>query len=388
MRVLVSTTANEGHFGPMTGLARACAAAGDEVLVAAPASYAHAVEHAGFTHVPFADPLPELIGPLMSRLPGLTFEEANALVLRDVFGRIDAQAALPALVAAVATWRPDVVVREPAELGSVAAAARFGVPHVQVAIGMQEMSRLFVEHTAEPLAELARLAGLEDSLHDQVAAEPLLTSVPQVLDRAGDERSREGDVLLRYRDEPPPTPADPLPVWGDAGLPLVYVSFGSVTGSLPPFVGVFRMALAALADLPVRVFMTVGRHVDVAAIGPVPANARVERWWPQQGVLREAAAVLGHGGFGTTMGALRSGVPQVVVPLFSSDQSINGRHVAAAGAGLAVDQGPDGVAYACRQVPALLAEPALRDGARSVAAAIDALPAVEAAVEIVHALAV
>src|SRR4051794_1035326 len=372
----------------MTGLARACAAAGDEVRVAAPASYAHAVEHAGFAHVAFADPPPELIGPVMSRLPGLTFEEGNALVLRDVFGRIDAQAALPALIEVVATWRPDVVVREPAELGSLAAAVRFGVPHVQVAIGMQEMSRLFVEHTAEPLAELARLAGLEDSLHDQVAVEPLLTSVPQVLDRAGDEGSGEDEVLLRYRDELPPTPADPLPVWGDAGLPLVYVSFGSVTGSLPPFAGVFREALDALADLPVRVFMTVGRRVDLAAIGPVPANARVEPWWPQQAVLREAAAVLGHGGFGTMMGALRSGVPQVVVPLFSSDQAINARHVDAAGAGLAVAQGPGAVARACRQIPAVLAEPGLRDGARSVAAAVDTLPSVDAAVEVVHALAV
>ncbi len=51
-------------------------------------------------------------------------------------------------------------------------------------------------------------------------------------------------------------------------------------------------------------------------------------------MLAHASAMVGHGGFGTTMGALAAGVPQVVVPLFSFDQVVNGDHVAAVGAGL------------------------------------------------------
>jgi len=43
MRVLVSTTANDGHFGPLQPFARACTAAGHEVRVAAPASYGGAL---------------------------------------------------------------------------------------------------------------------------------------------------------------------------------------------------------------------------------------------------------------------------------------------------------------------------------------------------------
>ncbi len=388
MRVLAATTANEGHFGPLTGLARACTVAGDEVRVAAPASYAAAIARAGLTHVPFDDPDPALVGPVMAALPALGFEEANAVVLREVFGRIDAQAALPALVDALGAWRPDVVVREPAELASLAAAVRAGIPHVQVAIGMQETSRLFAEHTAEPLGELAGLAGLaEDALVSASRSEPLLSAVPAGLDHAGDDGCDDLAVLLRYRDDPPVGPADPLPAWGNPELPLLYVTFGSVTGALPPFAGAFRQALEGLADLPVRVFLTVGTRFDVAALGPVPRNARVVPWWPQQGVLAEAAGLLGHGGFGTTMGALSAGVPQAVVPLFTVDQAVNARHVAAAGAGLAVEQGPDAVLRACRQVPGLLADPRYREGARAVAAAIEALPPVAAAVEVVHALA-
>lgn len=388
MRVLFSSTANEGHFGPLVGLARACAAAGDDVRVAAPASYADAVQQRGLVHVPFADPLPEVVGPVMGRAATLGFEEANAVVLREVFGGLDAQAALPGLVDALEGWRPDVVVREPAELGSLAAAVAAGVPHVQVAIGLQEMSRLFAAYLAEPLGELARRAGLpEVALTDALAAERMLTSAPLLIDRAGDAGHDEGAVLLRYSDDPGAVLADPLPEWGDPGAPLVYVTFGSVTGSVPPFAGVFRQALDGLADLEVRVFMTVGRQVDIAGLGALPTNAHVEPWWPQQGVLSEAAAVLGHGGFGTTMGALRWGVPQVVVPLFAVDQAINARHVSAAGAGVAVEPGPDAVVGGCRQVPALLADVAFRDGARSAATAIAALPPVDAAVAAVHALA-
>ena len=35
--------------------------------------------------------------------------------------------------------------------------------------------------------------------------------------------------------------------------------------------------------------------------------------------MREAALLIGHGGSGTTMTAMAAGVPQPVLPLFSSD---------------------------------------------------------------------
>ena len=384
MRVLISTTANEGHFGPLLPLARALVAAGHSVRVAAPGSFGAAVARAGLAHLPFADAPPELIGPVMARLPTLSFDDANATVLRDVFGRIDAQAAFPAVSAAIEDWRPSVLVREPAEFGSLAAAVRAGVPHLQVAIGMSEVSRLFVDLTVEALTELAGTAGLPDgALVEAAVAEPVLSSVPEVLDRAGDDAYDEDAVTFRYRDEVA-GPAVLPPDRADPAVPWVYVTFGSVTGSLPPFRGVFRQALEGLADLPVRVFMTVGRQVDIAELGPLPANARVEGWWPQQEVLDRAVVVVGHGGFGTTMGAVAAGVPQVVAPIFSSDQVVNARHVAAVGAGRAVSPGPAAISTACAEVSTVLGEPAYGVRARSVAASVAALPPAADAVSVVE----
>lgn len=389
MRVLISTTANEGHFGPLVPLGRAALARGHEVRVAAPASFAESVRRAGFEHLPFADAPPELVGPVMARLPTLPFDQADATVIREVFGRIDAQAAYPGVLAAIEDWRPDVLVREPAELGALAAAERTGVPHLQVVIGMSELSRVLGEVLVEPLAELAALVGLQDdSMSVAMAAESLLSPVPASVDRAGDPGFEAGAVAFRFRDESAATgPAEPLPSWGDPELPLVYVTFGSVAGSLPPFAGIFRQALQGLADHPVRVLMTVGRRVDIDALGPLPPNARVEAWWPQADVLAHAALLLGHGGFGTTMGALAAGVPQVVAPIFTSDQRVNARHVAARGVGRMVAAGADAPGRACAEVAGVLTDPAYRRRAAEVAAEIETLPPVSKALDVLERLA-
>ena len=387
VRVLCSTTANDGHFGPMLPFARACASAGHEVRVAAPESFGAALARAGLPHELFDDVPPDLVGPIMATLPTLSFEEANDVVVRQVFARLDAQAALPGLLETVGRWRPDVILRETAELGSLAVAERAGIPHVHVCIGMHEVASLFAATISEPLDELGRLAGVADGrLAAALAGETVLSLVPALLDdTAGASAAPDG--FHRFHEPAGTTRAQRPAAWGDPDLPLVYVTFGSVTGSLPPFAGVFREALDALAGLDARVVMTVGRKVDPDGLAPVPANALVEQWLPQETVLAHAAAVLGHGGFGTTMGAAAAGVPQVVAPLFSFDQVVNGDRVAAVGAGLTTVRGDDVVARAAAQVPRLLDDPAYAEAARRVAAAMLELPPPSEAVALVEALA-
>ena len=117
MRVLVASTAGAGHWAGLLPFARAAVAAGHDVRVAAPASFAATVEGAGLVHEPFADADPAALGAVFGRIPAVTMHEADDLVVREVFGRLDTRAALPAVQALVERWRPDVVLREPAELG-------------------------------------------------------------------------------------------------------------------------------------------------------------------------------------------------------------------------------------------------------------------------------
>lgn len=393
--MLFSTTAGSGHFGPLIPIARACVAAGHQVQVAAPASFASAVARTGLAHAPFADVPPEVVGPIFRRLPELSFQAANATVIADVFARLDAQAALPGVTELVATTGPDLIVRESCEFGSLAAAERAGVPHVEVAIGMGPILGAFGPILSAPLGELGDLAGLPaDRLVQALADADRFTTVPALLDGSGPEAvgrplapdSRAG-VVHRFRDPAARSAAARLPEpWGDPEHPLVYVTFGSVAAGLGPFAAVYRQMLQCLADLPIRVLMTTGGDGGVP-VDPVPANAHVERWWPQADVMPAASAVVGHGGFGTTMLALAAGVPQVVAPLFASDQVANAERVAGVGAGIQLPAGPAAVPDVPVALTRVLADSELRARAGAVAVAVAALPDVTSCVPILEGLA-
>jgi hypothetical protein len=53
------------------------------------------------------------LGAVFEQASRLSFEQGNALVVSEVFGRLDAQASLPGLVEIINAWRPDLALREP-----------------------------------------------------------------------------------------------------------------------------------------------------------------------------------------------------------------------------------------------------------------------------------
>lgn len=350
MRVLVASTAGAGHFAPMVPFAQALVDAGHVVRVAAPASFASVVQRAGLEHAPFADVPPEQLGAVFARLPQLPRLEANATMIREVFAGCNTRAALPGVREVVETWRPNVILRDPAEFASYVVADALGVPHVQVAIGLAAFDEFMFPLVDEPLREFgcANAAG-------GLRAAPRLTCVPQSFDT---DASPGAGVTYRFRTADPH--ADPVPLpswWPDDRLPLVYATFGSVAGGLAPFGDLYRGAVAALAELPVRVLLTVGDAVERDALQPLPPHVHVEKWWSQQQVMPHASAMVGHGGFGTTMLGLAAGVPMVVLPLFSADQFLNAARVQEVGAGIALADGGPAVAALGGGVQRLLDDP-------------------------------
>lgn len=377
MRVLCSTTAGEGHFGPLKVLAEACRDAGHEVLVAAPGSFADTVQRAGLEHVAFSEPSAAAMGSIFASLPRMSPEEANRTVIAEVFGRLDAQAAFPDVQATVHTWRPDIVLRDPAEFASLAAAEAAGVRHIEVAIAVAALMEWGRTHLTGALAELDQMAGLTlGRLLRAAAASPVFTMVPDAMDRAvagsvGTARVERDVVRFRAGREwgPGRLPGS----WGDPCAPLVYVTFGTVAGGLEHMREVFATTLRSLSELPVRVLMTTGASGAVA-LAEVPGNAHVERFWPQDEVMPLAAAVVSHGGFGTTLSALSAGVPQVVVPLFSTDQHLNAKAVSALGAGVSIHGGPEAVTAVAAAVSRVLSDPAFPHRSGEIAEQIAALP--------------
>ncbi|WP_443078948.1 hypothetical protein [Streptomyces sp. NBC_01497] len=130
MRVLLATTAGWGHFLPLLPFAHALLEAGHEVKVAAPGSFAASVRSRGLEYLPCDDLDP-------AELDGLTSgPNTGQLRAAHVFANLGPRAMLPGLLGAMDSWRPDLVLRDVAEIGSLVAAAIRSIPQVQVLFGL------------------------------------------------------------------------------------------------------------------------------------------------------------------------------------------------------------------------------------------------------------
>jgi len=366
MRVLVATTAGAGHFGPMVPFARACSAAGHQVRVAAPVALRGAVERAGLQHVVVGSPSEAELTSVFATLPQLSLEESNEVVMCEVFAGLDARAALPGMSAVVRDWRPDLIVRETAEFSSYVVAEEENVPHAKVAMGLMAIEEFVCAVIDDALAALGSQSGTTG-----LRTAPVLSLVPECLE---DPNSRFVPTVHRFRDSQGNAGSDLGDWWSDINAPLVYVTFGTVAASMGLFPDLYRAAIAAVAQLPVRALVTLGEAGDPEILGPLPANVHVERYWPQQAILPHVSAMVGHGGFGTTITGLAGGVPMVVVPLFALDQHYNAAAVTRAGAGISLAGGPAAMGELSFSLERVLADQTYGAGARTVAADIARLP--------------
>ncbi len=124
--------------------------------------------------------------------------------------------------------------------------------------------------------------------------------------------------------QPPPRLADFLA----SGAPPVYVGFGSMTGRDPEELA--RIAVDAVRGARQRAVMVTGwGGLGEADLGD---DVLVLPDAPHDWLFPRCAAVVHHGGAGTTAAGLRAGRPTVVTPFFG-DQPYWGRRVAALGAG-------------------------------------------------------
>jgi UDP:flavonoid glycosyltransferase YjiC (YdhE family) len=390
----MTTTGYGGHFLPLVPFARAFARAGHEVRVAAPRSRRAAIERAGLDCVACADPSEEDLGRLVASLAELSRRDGHAHMMSVGFATIATRAVLQDMLEIVEGWRPHVVVRESQEYAGALAAERGRVPHVRVALGLSVQEDETLSIAAGAVDELRRALGLPADPDARALREsPYLTFVPPALEQPG---APGQPAMHRFRDIRNGAQG---PRWIDGDDPFVYVTFGSVAGLLGLYPRVYRATLEQLAELPARILVTIGDDADPGELDPLPPNVHVERWIAQDAVIPHADAVVCHGGYGSVLGALAHGVPVVALPIFADDQWRNARRLDDLGAGIALEgnpgperrmlDGPDPPAFRAlpEAIEAVMRDAAYRRGARGVAQAIDALTPVDAAVDLLEAIA-
>jgi zeaxanthin glucosyltransferase len=146
---------------------------------------------------------------------------------------------------------------------------------------------------------------------------------------------------------------------GDSAA-LVYCSFGAWhKGDDRPFLGRILRAVAAHPEWDVVVGL--GGRIDLASLGPVPANVHVFSWAPQLEVLAVADCAIHHGGISSVNECITHQVPMVLYPFDFMDQPGNAARVAFHGIGEVGDREGDSAADIERRIGRLLSDRGVRD---------------------------
>jgi UDP:flavonoid glycosyltransferase YjiC (YdhE family) len=372
VRVLLScSVGGSGHLDPLRPVIESLRGSGDEVLLVVPPSLETKASSCGCEVHVGAEPPAAETAEIRDAIAAGPRSVAAVLSERELFGRLSTAAMLPAMNEAFASFRPELVLREPCEYASCVLAARTRVAQAQVAIS-QGTIELAALRTAAQVLE-----AYENGVVAKITRAPYLTRFPERLDPSAYPDTRRYSIP---RPVAAKRPASSRP--GDE-RPFVYMSFGSLTGAMAMAPAIYAMAVQAAAAIPTSVLLSVGNRLEITSLGALPDNLQVEAWVPQEDVFAKASLVISHGGSGTTFGALAAGIPQVVVPLFA-DQFQNARRIVEAGTGLSVSgpEGPDGrcalgpsdaarIAMAARRV---LGEPSYREAAATIAEEMALLP--------------
>jgi len=368
MRILMTTIRGEGHMRPLLPFADAFRDQGHDVMIATPEAATGLVLDAG--HEAWALPqAPAAVSDsVFARAQAGGPDEANRIVIGELFAGTHARAALPGVTAAVAEWQPDVLMYETCEFAAALVAEQVALPSVRVAVHMAALEAYIARFAAADVDALRVMLGLEpDPEGERLLASTSVTLTPPALDG--------GVTEAHFRE---PITALEIPPGAGDGRPLVYVSFGTVAPQSDAYPGIYRDAIEQLAALDVRVLLNTGRR-DPAELGSLPAGVHARAWVREAQVLPHVSAMVSHAGAGSVRTALAAGVPMALAPRFG-DQPLNARAVQEAGGGLVVD-GPRRIG---ETVKALLTDPAYTTTAVAIATAVDALPEAGEAIEVLR----
>jgi UDP:flavonoid glycosyltransferase YjiC (YdhE family) len=359
VRILFTPSPSLGHFLPVVSTAWAARTAGHDVLVAAAGPSLTASAQAGlpaFDAAPALD-LSELLRTSMHWDGAAGTAPPGARIYAAVSDRMADRT-----VAVARLWQPDVVVDTPLQATGPLVAGLLSVPLVRQSFGLSVPRK-----TAALVLEAIRAACERNGMHGSPPgpAAELDTCPPSMIGPSG----RSG-WAVRYI---PYNGGGALPDWLIEPAPRrrICVTLGSV---VPIVGGVSALAgvIEAVRDLDAEVILALG-EADAAPLGALPANVRPVAWVPLSALVPTCAAIVHHGGSGTTMNALVAGVPQLVLPQIA-DQYANARSVQRRGAGIAGDIGNADAVSVGAALRRLLEDPDIGRAADEVRREIAGLP--------------
>jgi UDP:flavonoid glycosyltransferase YjiC (YdhE family) len=393
VRVLASVLPGLGHFNPMVPLLRALNDRGHELEVVVPPAFVPFVERVGLAATG--------VGPSWTES---TIDEVHEDFLQlDGAGQLVAWTEFaarfePHLRRHVEVTGPDVIVHDHFEFAAWLVGERFDIPTVPYAMTVRGLDPHLVAMCGaqEAVDAMCLAAGRPpdagagrggrwlylDALAPSLTAEllPPPATVHHVRHAADDHT---GD-------------ARGLPSWiqdRDKGRPLVYITLGTVFNRSAE---VLQQLVDGAGRVDADCLVTIGQNGTPPA--RIPPNVTVERYVPQSELYEHLAAVVCHGGFGTTFGAIAHHLPVACAPI-SADQTLNAALIDSIGAGCnlattapegglfpVLQEGEPSAATVAAAIERLLHEEALRARARALAEEMDSGASPEDAAALIEQL--
>ncbi|HEU4325317.1 MAG TPA: glycosyltransferase [Roseiflexaceae bacterium] len=408
MRILILTLGTRGDVQPYVALGMGLRAAGYDVTLMTETGFAGFVEERGLRFAPLRSELLSLLQTPEGKAAAVG--KGNPLKLLRQVGpmlrrMLDDEWAVAQGI--------DAVIYHPKAMGGHSIAQKLGIPGIlALPLPLYSPTRAF----PSLLLPFDNLGGTLNQLSHRAVLALTRASVSGVLNRwrkevlglppAGDELTLHGRPLLRLYGYSPavlPTPDDwagrsiatgywfldrpadwqppaALLEFLRGGPPPVYIGFGSMPAEDAR--ANTALTLEALARAGQRGVLATGWGGLAAA--ELPPSIHLLEQAPHDWLFPQMAAVVHHGGAGTTAAGLRAGMPTVICPFFG-DQPFWGRRVAALGAGpQPIPQRRLTAARLAEAIRTAVGDPALREHAAALGATIRAEDGVARAIELIE----
>ncbi|KJY43170.1 glycosyl transferase [Streptomyces sp. NRRL B-1568] len=316
--IAMFSIAAHGHVNPSLDVVRELVARGHRVTYAIPESFADIVAATGAEPVIYDSTLPSAGDP---DAWGSELIDYIELFLNDAIH------VLPQLARAYEGDEPDLVLYDITAYPGRVLAHRWKVPVVQLSPNMVAWEG-YEEEVAAPLFDPVKKTARGAAYYERFTAwlgENGITLHPDhftgrperclaLIPRAMQPNADRVDGTVTTFTGPCQGDRSGQGAWerpADAEKVLL-VSLGSTFTKQPGF---YRECIEAFGDLPGwHVVLQIGKQVDVAELGTIPANFEVRSWVPQLSVLQQADAFVTHAGMGGSQEGLACGVPMVAVP--------------------------------------------------------------------------
>jgi UDP:flavonoid glycosyltransferase YjiC (YdhE family) len=288
------------------------------------------------------------------------------------------------LLTLVPDWGADIIIHESHEFGGPTAAEMLGLPHVAVGITMSAFEPVLLDHfMGTHYADYRATYGLgPDPLYNEYFRYLYLHPVPSSISPVPGQVAHATQLLRPELPEPVYHSAIvDLPISSDRKT--IYITLGTVFQEEGGH-SLFRTIMSALQDEPLTLIVTTAGALDAVFGKPSKAKILVEPYLPLAAVLPHCDLVISHGGTGTTLAALRHGLPQLILPL-GADQGWNAARMSDLRAGITLDPANANVEDVRTAVEQLLNEEVYRRHAQELQADLDSLPSPDIVAEtIVH----